>query len=152
MLGFNGTPPRSTQEAQMVLVSGLYDLGHSDYPLPKQLAAGLQPASYTPAVTNLKRAPASETKVSSPQEALLSAYIKEVPALPFVEAVWADDVAGLTIYTVYRGDPDEIDTDLYLAYQRMYQMFPLAMADFRMVPVERAGALPRSARRLFARA
>jgi len=149
MLSSNGTPPRSTQEAQMVLVSGLYDLGHSDYPLPKQLAAGLQPASYTPAVTNLKRAPASETKVPLPQEALLFAYIKEAP---FVEAIYADDMAGLTIYTIYQGDPDEIDTDLYRTYQRTYQMFPEAVIDFRMVPSERVESLPSSARRLFARA
>lgn len=122
------------------------------YQLPKYPSAGLVTTVVIPAATNQNWEPTALTEVVSPQSVVLSTYTKEAQALPFVDAVYADDVAGLTIYTVYRGDPDEIDTDLYGAYQRMYQMFPHAVIDFRMVPAERTKALPQAARQLFRRA
>ncbi len=129
-----------------------FDVVGPSYQLPKYPSAGLLTTVVISAATNQNWKPTAMTEVVSPQSVVLSTYTKEAETLPFVDAVYADDVAGLTIYTLYRGDPDEIDTELYRAYQRVYQMFPHAVIDFRMVSSEQTESLPQAARQLFRRA
>jgi hypothetical protein len=85
---------------------------------------------------------------------LVSAYLQLVQDLPFVEAVFIDPSAGLTIYTIYRGELRDIEDSLYRAESEARKHAPKTGTMFRLLDGSHGGdlaGLPRSAQRVYSR-
>lgn len=87
------------------------------------------------------------------QEAYIDTYAELVRPFDFVKAVYADHSDDLTIYTVYQGDLDRIDDELYDAYGTVIDRFPGVAVNFRLLDGARVDdyTLPYSACLVFAR-
>ena len=85
---------------------------------------------------------------------LISVYYQLAQELPFVEAIYIDPGAGLTIYTVYVGDLSDIEDTLYRAESEARKHAPHTGTMFRLLDGsqgEDLAGLPRSAQRVFSR-
>ena len=84
---------------------------------------------------------------------LISAYSQLIQQLPFVEAVYIDSRAGLTIYTVYRGNLHDIEDRLYRAESEARKQAPRTGTMFRVLDGSQGdvSGLPHSAQRIYSR-
>lgn len=85
---------------------------------------------------------------------LVSAYCQLIQHLSFVDAVYIDSRAGLTIYTVYRGKPRDVEDRLYHAESEARKQVRRTGAMFRLLDGSQGdvlAGLPRSAQRVYSR-
>jgi hypothetical protein len=95
-----------------------------------------------------------DEELASARGLLVSRYPQLVEHLPCVEAVYVDQRAGLTVYTVYRGELRAVEDSLYRAECEARRQAPQTGAMFRLLPDqegEDVAGLPRSAQRIYSR-
>ncbi len=88
---------------------------------------------------------ASSTRSMS---AFLEAFTSTMRQLPCVQRVLADYSHGVTLYTVYAGDLDDIADEMFEAHGRVMDQYPDLTVDFRFLSNERPSEnmLPPTAR------
>jgi len=93
------------------------------------------------------------SSASMSHTAYANTFAKLVYPLDFVSAVYADESHGLALYIVYQGDRRAIAKRLYATYQRIIDMFPDEIADFRMLSAAQieSGLLPPTASGIFSK-
>jgi hypothetical protein len=90
-----------------------------------------------------------DEELASARGLLVSTYRQLVEHLPCVEAVHVDQRAGLTVYTVYRGELRAVEDSLYRAESEARRQAPRTGTMFRLLSGregEDVAGLPRSAR------
>lgn len=79
-----------------------------------------------------------EIRVGSTSElgAYVSAFASAMRRLPYVDRVLADYTHGVTLYTVYAGDLDDLADDMFEAQGQVMDQYPECTVDFRFVSVD----------------